>query len=269
MKRVLIIIFLILSIWFAYTVVTNGVNIEKFNLKIAGYNEIKNDSEEMTKELAAYNKRNKNDYETALTGLNSSIKTYKDAKAEYENVVEELNLNSTGENGVVVPQKEVYDIDYLWTRIGNYARREGVDLTMYVEKDSLLDTTALGYVTCILKFSLNAGYMNASNFIDDLEKDDELGFEIRDFRMTSKSSQFSVYNIPVNEAVITQFQTQSNNQNQDNNQDSTNSNNTQTGNSSNNQIVGNETVSPNNTSNSTNNETSNIVNNSTANNTVQ
>ena len=63
-----------------------------------------------------------------------------------------------------------------------------------------------GYVTCILKFSVTGQYIDISNFIDDLEVDDELGFEIRDFNMVSQMAEFNVYNLPLNPEVLTEVQ---------------------------------------------------------------
>ncbi len=154
MKRILIILLLILFGWFAYTVVTTGYENEKLSLKIAGYTEIQDNSEQMTKELAAYNKRNKNDYESALSKLDIAIKGYKDTKAEYERILEEMNISQEPGDSVV-PQKEIYNIDYLFTKIGTYAKKQGVDLNLKLEKQSGVDTTTLRICYLYIKIFSN------------------------------------------------------------------------------------------------------------------
>ena len=47
MKRILIIILLIVSIWFAYRVVSEGFTIDKFNLDISSYEDVQKDSDKM------------------------------------------------------------------------------------------------------------------------------------------------------------------------------------------------------------------------------
>ena len=260
MKRVLIVLILLIVIWLGYTVVVNGFENESLNLKIAGYKDIEKDSEVMTTELAAYDRKNKTEYDLAISDLNSAITKYKSTKDNYYKLVEEMGVaeeTEEEEEPLVLPQKEVYDLDFLWTNIGLYAKKEGVEVTLQIEKDAMTaNNTSLGYTNCNLKFNAKGDYIAITNFIDSIEADDMLGFEIRDFKMSTKEGNFVIYDVPLNNETLLEVTSQ---QNTTQNADGTA--NTANG------TVGNETVSPdgNATSNTTNNTVDNSVTNTTTN----
>ena len=259
MKRVLIILILLVFIWLGYTIVVKGFSNETLKLKIAGYKEIQEDSETMATELAAYDRKNKTEFDTALSDLSSAITRYKKTKENYYSLVEEMGIvdeEEEQEDVVVVPQKEVYDMGYLWTQVGLYAEKEGVEVTLTVEKDALSgSSSSSGYTNCNLKFVLTGNYISMTNFIDHLEADDKLAFEIRDFKMESGLASFTVYTIPVDEQTLLEISSQQ----------STDVNGTNTGDGQNG-TVGNETVSPDNSTNTTSNDVSNNTTNNTVNN---
>lgn len=208
MKRVLIVVMLIVLIWFGYTIVTEGFQYEDFDIDILSYEAIQTKSDTMTKALAAYNKKNDEDYPKTLTSLDSAIKKYQESKEEYEELIEELGTTTEEEDReqeqTIYSSQFAYNIDYLLTTLGMYGNKEGVNVTFDLVKSSTYDANAasLGYTLCNLNFTVSGEYINISHFLYDLEDDDELAFEIRDFAMTSAAATFTVYNLPINNATF-------------------------------------------------------------------
>ena len=61
-------------------------------------------------------------YVKTEANLKQTANTLQESKTEYENQAALSNTN----NPSYVTQLETYDIDYLWTKLGNYAKEEGV-----------------------------------------------------------------------------------------------------------------------------------------------
>jgi len=217
MKRLLIIVTILILTWFGYTAVTNGFSSDIFNVNIESYETIKSESESMTKELAKYNKKNNETYKDSEKALNTAIKKYKSTKAEYEDLVEESSYSTYqdsnidegnyvigSEDQLIYSSKVAYEIEFLLTTIGVYADKEGVDITMDVLKSSNYDITSnsIGYILCDLNFTVKGEYMNITKFIYDLEDDDELAFEIRNFSMVAEKASFKVYGVPINSETL-------------------------------------------------------------------
>ena len=101
-----------------------------------------------------------------------------DSKTEYENQAYLSNTNKSS----YASKLETYDIDYLWTKLGNYAKEEGVvikiDVTSSSASSNLYD----------LNFSVAGTYVGATDFIYDIENDSKLGFKIDNFAMTSNTT---------------------------------------------------------------------------------
>ena len=92
--------------------------------------------------------------------------------------------------------KDIYDVDFLWTIIGNYATEEGINLKFDVNRNvssaSSLNNTSTNYVICDLQFVITGKYINLADFIRDMEDDDRLNFEINDFDMQKSGSDLQV-----------------------------------------------------------------------------
>lgn len=212
MKRLITFICLILIIVAGYQLIRNGF--ENDTLNIASYETIQTKSEALTKQLASYNKRNQDDYNTAVSSLNSSIKTYNDSKQKYENIVEELGelLNKDDDEGNVIEEvihsdKEKYKVDFLLVTLGDYSGKEGVDVVYQLTTSSTIDpnSTTLNYFLADLKFTVTGQYMAVTNFISDLENDTKLNWAISDFSMGNGSvngysgvtATFTVRDVPI------------------------------------------------------------------------
>ena len=81
-----------------------------------------------------------------------------------------------GETGLGITQIEKYKIEYLWNKIGNYAKKEGVALDLDVQKTTIDETYNVN-------FSLEGNYVGVTDFIYDIENDDELNYKVKNFKM--------------------------------------------------------------------------------------
>ena len=255
MKRIVIILLLIIALIWGYSIIVNGVSIGDFT--VYGYEAIVAQSEDLTLDVAAYNKKNTTEFENTLDELEEAIDEYNDAKEEYETLIEEISSAETttdGEEIIVSSSLPVYEIDFLWTTIGGYAKKEGLVITMDVNQNTSVSGT-LGYDLYNLSFLVTGEYIDIVDFLYDIEDDDQLGFEIRDFSMTAGAATFTIYNVPLNSDTLitssTSTEETTNGTETETDEDETNTtgNTTVSSNSTNSTNTTNSTNSTNNTSN--------------------
>ena len=213
MKRILIIVGLVIVIFFGITIVTKGFENEKLNLNISSYEAIQGKSDSLTMAINAYNTKNDTEYNALLANLNGSVKKYKTSKTKYEEVIEELNgqgqLEQVIEDQIIYSNKKLYNIDYIQTQLGNYSDKEGLVLTLGLSSSEQVDplATTQDFTVCDLKFLITGEYINIARFISDIEGNDELAFEIRDFNMTKQSADFKVYGLRITNSSLLQMNT--------------------------------------------------------------
>jgi len=104
------------------------------------------------------------------------IKLYNDNKKYYEELVALQRANNTIESA------DIYDIEYIWTVIGDYASNCGVSSFVTVEK-SEADLDSPDYIMCNLKIEAVGSFSGVAEFIDEIELDTRLAFQINDFFM--------------------------------------------------------------------------------------
>lgn len=272
MKRILIIVLLVLALVATYMLVKDGLEIKNIKFKIYSYSEIKDDSDSLTTAVGAYNRKNTTEYQAALTNLKTSIKKYKTAKEQYEELIEEISTNEQVDNGseiVINTNLPVYELSYLWVKMGNYAKSEGLDLTLSLEKASTVAATGtISYDLYNLKLNVTGEYINIANFLYDLEDDDELGFEIRDYSMVDGVASFTIYNVPLNSESISQIEAEQNINQADSADSNTATANTATSNTTTNSVSSNTANTINTAVNTTNTastgNTANVANTSNA-----
>ena len=141
-------------------------NFEVWGIKqiIAKDKELENNKEEL-QELVDIK------FPSAISKLNNSGELMEETKKEYE---EQAVLVS---NSKYYMQTEKYKIDFLWTRIGNYAKDKNVTPKMEVTNGTTKGVYNL-IITAVGK------YPNVAEFIYAIENDSRLGFKIEDFSMT-------------------------------------------------------------------------------------
>lgn len=209
MRRIILLVLVGVLAFFGYVCVVNGVENSTFGIEIFKVEEIDEDSSKLSKELNAYEEKNEKQFKAVESGLNVALKNYENAKSEYQELIEILGVNNEeAQEEVIEATTKPYQIDFLFAIIGNYARAENnsegdLDLDLvFVESTSASAPKNAGYIFADLKFTVKGSYVKIANFLYDLEDDDRLAYEIRDFTMTSGRATFTVYNVPIESTTL-------------------------------------------------------------------
>lgn len=172
MKKTLIfiigVILLILICVFAF----KGISIGK--LSVYSWKAIKEQSLNLDKKVEEANTQINQNYAKSVADIETATSNLKKLKEEYE---EKVGLNG----GLGITQIEKYKIEYLWGIVGGYAKKEGVKITLDIQETSITDTHNIN-------FSIYGPYTGITNFIYDIENDDELNYRIKDFKIEPSST---------------------------------------------------------------------------------
>ena len=194
MRKILISILVCLLLIGSAFFMVNGIS--KVNIKgIKGLSEKKGQIEQKISDLSNVISVT---YANTESNLKRTANTLQDSKTEYENQAALSNSLSPS----YASQLETYDIDYLWTKLGNYARDEKVVIK--------IDLVASGTSTNLynLNFTTTGDYVNITNFIYEIENDSKLGFKIDEFKMNSSgdtlTATFSCKEVPIKVGSIDQ-----------------------------------------------------------------
>ena len=207
MRKVVFLLVCVLIGWGAYIVITEGFGIGNL-FSIPSYSTVITSSKEVDTVVKQIDDINEIQFAQSKNTLDESIKKYKSTKEEYEALTESIKSD---DDGPTISLVDTYDIDFLWTTIGNYSTEEGISLKFNVVKsaNSILDTTA--YTLCDLKFTVSGNYIPITDFIYDLEDDRKLGFEISEFNLSkggeNLQATFTVNNVPINNKNLTELTT--------------------------------------------------------------
>ena len=165
MKKILISVLIILLLILSYFALAKGIGF----LKIKSINDIKNASIKLENDFNEANELSSKIYPSEVETLESAIKQLKISKQEYEN----KKLYSADEDSLGTIEIKTYKIHYLWTILGNYRKeREVQSLTLDLKSTETEDVYDL-------EFTLVGGYTNITDFIYDIENDEQLNFEIQ------------------------------------------------------------------------------------------
>lgn len=180
MKKLLLSVIVVLILVLVGITIVKGFQIG--GLKILGITEIKNENEELDKIINQATKLSSTDYQRKLDDLNDAVKKLENEKANYEDMV---NVSTESE---VEAANQTYDykIDFLWIRIENHAKTEGVNMKMELTRSSSGAQNVYN-----LNFTAVGPYIGIEEFITHIEDDSKLGFKIEDFKMTTGSEENS------------------------------------------------------------------------------
>lgn len=163
--------------------------------KVASVGQLEAASKELNTAVTQLEKNNTTEFETKKNELKKAIKEYREAKKEYDKIVPQYaagEMISAEENEL----KDIYDVDFLWTIIGNYATEEGIKIEIDFNRNttsaSSINNTSSNYIVCDLNFVITGKYINLTDFIYDIEDDDRLNFEISDFEMQKNEQDLQV-----------------------------------------------------------------------------
>ena len=109
-----------------------------------------------------------------MSSLNNSVKELMIAKEEYNDKVLYSSEGDIAQAAQTIP----YETEYLWTRLGNHAKKNGINLKY--ELRQIGNQNAKQYD---LNFTLTGSYVSISEFIAALENDSSLNFKIENFAL--------------------------------------------------------------------------------------
>lgn len=187
MRKILISILICLLLIGTAFFMVNGMNA----IQVKGFKGIDEKDKELEQKILELSNVVSVTYTNTEKNLERAAETLTLSKTEYENQAILSNLN----NSSYASQLEFYDIDYLWTKLGNYAIDENVEIRIDVvaggTSNNLFD----------LNFSVVGAYEDVTDFIYDIENDSKLGFKIDKFNMGASgdgvSATFTCADIPL------------------------------------------------------------------------
>lgn len=222
MRKILMIIIIVLLLGLGYVAVMNGVQIGNFQvLSVKGLEE---ESQNLKMKIEELNNLIDIEYPNRRRELEQAGKGLKDAKDEY---LQYTNL-STDEEILAAMQQKSYAIEFLWTKIGTHARKEGINLKLEIASSG----TGANNVND-LKFTVDGSYIAVTNFIYAIENDTELNFRIENFKLLPYQNEilqgtFTVRNIAIEGNTSTQSVTTSKEEKNTNTTNTTGTNTTNT-----------------------------------------
>lgn len=174
MKKILISILIVLLLILTSVVLTKGINLGI--IKIDSIKDIKEKSAKLDQDLNKANEISNKTYPNEVEGLEEAIRKLKISKQEYEN----KKINSTDDNALGTVEIKTYAIHYLWAVLGNYRKDRGVK-TLNIDLKSTQNSDVYN-----LEFTLVGSYTSITEFLYDIENDEELKFEIKNFGISSE-----------------------------------------------------------------------------------
>lgn len=176
MKKLLISVIILLILILTGITIVKGIELGP--LKVLGILEIKDDNDKLDDKVKQATKLTSTDYQKAIDDLNDAIKQLENQKNSYEDMI---NVSTDSQ---VEAANQTYNntIDFLFVRIENHAKSEGVTMKMEVTRSS----TGVNNVYN-LNFTATGSYTGIEEFITGIEDDSKLGFKIEDFSMVASS----------------------------------------------------------------------------------
>ena len=176
MKKLLISVIIALILILTGVTIVNGIEIGP--IKILGISDIKKENNKLDDKVKQATRLTSTDYQKKLDDLNDAIKQLENQKSNYEDRVDV----STDSQVEAANQTYNNTIDFLFVRIENHAKSEGVTMKMEVTRSS----TGVNNVYN-LNFTATGSYTGIEEFITGIEDDSKLGFKIEDFSMVASS----------------------------------------------------------------------------------
>ena len=196
MRTILIKSLLVIMFFLTIILIILGLRNESFFIE--SFVSLQQKTAKLNSEVYDLQEKNTSEYKSKQQDLIDAVSEYRKNKLEYEKTINLIKSVGSKEY-----EFDLYDIDFLWTIIGNYATEEGVELKFDVSnisEDSLISNT--DFVLCNLNFTVIGEYLSIINFIYDLEEDERLNFEINDFTMKKQGKKiqamFLIKSIPLN-----------------------------------------------------------------------
>ncbi len=175
MRKFLIALASILIIALTVYIIIAGISFAKVN----GYKDISEINQELDINISKINDIKEYKYLSKQRELDTETSKLKETREDYLAKVEAAKLK--GAKGSKL-QIEVYELDFIWARVGNYATELGLEIKLDVfpgtEEKTLTDFKLYN-----LKLSVAGAYTDIVRFIYKIEGDRELSAQLSDFSM--------------------------------------------------------------------------------------
>lgn len=172
MRKILLSIIIVLLLVITYFSLFKGIEIG--SLKISSIKQIDENSKLLEEKTLEANNYIDIEYPKKREELKQANDKMQDTKKRY---LDETNASSDAEIQSAL-EIESFDIEKLWTKLGNHAKAEEVNLKLVINNSSSGSTD-----TKDLSFTVNGSYVGITNFIYDIEDDDQLKFRIYNYKM--------------------------------------------------------------------------------------
>lgn len=172
MRKILIMVLIVILLVFGYFMMFEGLNV--LGINILSIFQIKDKSGQLDSELQKVSTLTSVDKPQAMSELTSSAKQLTIAKEEYNDKI----LYSSEDEIQKASQGTQYEMEYLWTKIGNHATKNGIVLKFVVKQSSTGIANQYD-----LSFSATGRYVAISEFIAALENDSSLNFKIENAKV--------------------------------------------------------------------------------------
>jgi len=178
MKKLLISILMILLVALIYCLMFQNISIGTWKSK--SFKSLKDSNDYLNNRINIATETKNLNYPKAVEDLETSVKKFKKTKDSYE--TKTTNISENVELGVV--QIKQYKIERLWITLENYAKDRNVELILDLVESNASAVEQMGATLYDLNITVLGDYINITDFISDVEKDDTLDFKILNFKLT-------------------------------------------------------------------------------------
>ena len=191
MRKLLILVVIILLGIFSYNLVFDGIEIGK--IKVASIPSVKALGENLDNKIQEATEVTTITFNNATQALNTALKNLSSEKEKYEDKVK----NMTEEEIRHISEKQVYELEAIWVKLGKYAKENGVVLKLDIKAGNSGDERDKD-----LTFTVTGSYIGITDFVYDLEDDEKLKCKIENFKLVPSGSNlqatFNVRDIAIN-----------------------------------------------------------------------
>lgn len=177
MRKILLYLILIISIFGAIIIVTKGIYSE--NIEIDSYLAIAEENQELDDLIKEANNQKEVNYQKQEESLKNAYKSLNSEKESYQELLE-LGVDK---DGIPLSRIQEYEIEKIWISIGGYAEKEGVDLKIDISVNNA------DLKTYDLNFTVTGMYSSIEDFIRDIQSDNTLVFKIENFKLVSANAE--------------------------------------------------------------------------------
>lgn len=172
MRKILIILIIAILLVVGYLMLFNGLNV--LGMNVLSISQIQDKNNDLDAKLQKVSTLTSVDQPKAISDLNDSAKQLVIAKEEYNDKI----LYSSSENIATASQTRPYETEYLWTILGNHAKKNGINLRYELRQASSGVSEQYD-----IYFTVTGSYVSISEFVAALENDSSLNFKIEAFKL--------------------------------------------------------------------------------------